>query len=317
MAGRRLLPFLVLAVGVLAAASSSILIKLAQNLGMSSVNIAAGRMAFAALILLPFALSQGRADIRQLKRREIRLGLIAGAFLAIHFVAWFSSLEYTSVASSVALVTTNPLWVALASVLFFREKLSPLTIIGLALTVSGSLLITLSDSSGGFGKNPLFGDALALLGAVAVSVYFLIGRELRRRLNTLPYISLVYTSAAAMLLLIATVSELLRGGNLGAIVAVPALGWLLLLGLAIGPQLLGHTSFNWALRYLSATFVAVAILGEPIGSALLALFFFNERFQLLQLAGFAVLLVGIAVAARAESSAPKTVAPPVAIVQAE
>lgn len=300
MRARGMLPFVVLALGVLAAASSSIMIRLAQNLGLGSTTISAGRLTLAALILLPFALTQGRSEIRQLSSRQVRLGLIAGTFLALHFIAWISSLQYTSVASSVALVTTNPLWVALASVLFFREKLSLATIGGVVLTMTGSLLIALSDGSGGDASNALFGDALALLGAVAVSVYFLLGRELRKSVNTLPYIWLVYSSAAVLLLMIAIATELVQGGNISTLLDIPPVGWLLLLGLALGPQLLGHTSFNWALRYLSATFIAVAILGEPIGSALLALFMFDETFQPLQLAGFAILLIGIAVAAAAE-----------------
>lgn len=298
--GTRAMPFLVLAAGVLAAASSSIMIRLAQGLGLSSTTISAGRVVFAALILLPLALTRARADIRNLQAHEIRLGLIAGVFLAIHFVAWISSLEYTSVASSVALVTTNPLWVALATVLVFRERLSRLTVIGVLMTVGGSVLIALSDSGGGAGRNALFGDLLALLGAMAVSVYFLIGREMRRTMTLLPYIWLVYSSAAMVLLLIALVATVARGEGLASLVALPPAAWALLLGLAIGPQLLGHTSFNWALRYLSATFVAVAILGEPIGSALLALVFFNEQFRGLQLIGFGVLLAGIVVAASAE-----------------
>lgn len=298
--GTRAMPFLVLAAGVLAAASSSIMIRLAQGLGLSSTTISAGRVVFAALILLPLALTRARADIRNLQAHEIRLGLIAGVFLAIHFVAWISSLEYTSVASSVALVTTNPLWVALATVLVFRERLSRLTVIGVLMTVGGSVLIALSDSGGGAGRNALFGDLLALLGAMAVSVYFLIGREMRRTMTLLPYIWLVYSSAAVVLLLIALVATVARGEGLASLVALPPAAWALLLGLAIGPQLLGHTSFNWALRYLSATFVAVAILGEPIGSALLALVFFNEQFRGLQLIGFGVLLAGIVVAASAE-----------------
>ena len=301
----RALPFLVLAAGVLAAASSSIMIRLAQGLGLSSTTISAGRVVFAALILLPLALTRARADIRQLKGREIRLGLIAGVFLAIHFVAWISSLEYTSVASSVALVTTNPLWVALATVFVFRERLSRLTVVGVLMTVGGSVLIALSDSGGGAGRNALFGDLLALLGAMAVSVYFLIGREMRRTMTLLPYIWLVYSSAAVVLLLIAIVASLARGNGIASLVALPPAAWALLLGLAIGPQLLGHTSFNWALRYLSATFVAVAILGEPIGSALLALVFFNEQFRELQLIGFGVLLIGIVVARKRRAPNPE------------
>jgi drug/metabolite transporter (DMT)-like permease len=214
-------------------------------------------------------------------------------------------------------VATNPLWVALATLLLFRERLSGATWLGLALTVGGATLIALSDGRGENGANALFGNMLALLGAVAGSAYFLIGRTLRRRLSTLAYIWLVYSVAAFVLLAVALAvgwggghgGAALQGlgggdGRVGqggaALLGIPVMGYVLMLGLAIGPQLLGHTSFNWALRYLSATFVALAILGEPIGSALLALIFFNESFEPLQLVGFLLLLVGIAVAARAE-----------------
>lgn len=304
MPARSFVPFLVLAAGVLAVASSSVLIRLAQQLTIPSTTISAGRLGLAALILLPLALTKSRGEIRALTGRQIGLGLVAGFFLAIHFLAWISSLEYTSVASSVALVATNPLWVGLASVVFFRERLSGPMITGVMLTVTGSALIALSDSGGSAATNALFGDTLAVVGAIAVSAYLLIGRDLRRGMNILLYIWLVYSSAAVLLVIIAIAAEYARGGSIATVFALPSVGWLLLLGLAVGPQLLGHTSFNWALRYISATFIAVAVLGEPICSALLAFVFFREGFQPIQLAGFAALLFGIAVAARAERSAP-------------
>lgn len=300
MPARSIVPFVVLVAGVLAVSLSSLFIRYSQQLGIPPTTIAAGRLGFAAVMLLPFALTQARASIRSLRWREIRLGLVAGVFLALHFLSWITSLEYTSVASSVALVSTNPLWVAIASVVFFRERLSAPTIAGVALTICGSALIALSDSNSPAAANVLFGDILALVGAITVSVYFLIGRELRRTLTTLPYIWLVYSSAALILAVVAVAGEYSRGGGIASLVALPTQGWLLLLGLAIGPQLLGHTSFNWALRYLSATFVAVAILGEPIGSAILALVFLHEGFAPIQLLGFAVLLLGIIVAAQTE-----------------
>jgi drug/metabolite transporter (DMT)-like permease len=289
--------------GVFATASASIMIRLAQSLGMSSTTIAAGRLLVAAIILLPIMLWRARAEVRALGRSDVLLGVVSGVFLAFHFVFWISSLEYTSVASSVALVATNPLWVGLFGLLVLRERLTQFMVIGILLTFGGSLLISLSDGSGAHASNALLGDGLALLGALAGSAYFLIGRELRRRLSTLTYIWLVYSSAALVLLAIA----LARGWGAApasfgqpAVFGYPLTAYLLLLGLALGPQLLGHTSFNWALRYLSATFVAVAILGEPIGSALLALILFREGFALWQFLGFVLLLGGIVVAARAE-----------------
>jgi drug/metabolite transporter (DMT)-like permease len=312
------IPYLVLSGGVLVAASSSIMIRLAQQLGMSSPLIAAGRLSFAALILLPLAVAYAGAELRALRRRDLLLGLAAGAFLAVHFSAWILSLEYTSVASSAALVATNPFWIALASLLLFRERLAPATWIGVIVTIAGSAIIGISDGGGADGANALLGDGLALLGALAMSSYLLVGRSLRRRLSTLAYIWLVYTSAAVILVVVALVAG--RGSHPNELAGFPPVAYLLLLGLAIGPQLLGHTSFNWSLRHLSATFVAVAGLGEPIGSALLALLIFGQQFKQMQLLGFVILLIGIVVAARGEQRAAgraETVGEPEATVISE
>ena len=300
MRGPSLTHYLVLLGGVVVVASASIMIRLAQQSGMPSAVIAAGRLGFAALILLPIALVRVGSELRALSRRDVALGIVSGAGLAIHFIAWISSLEYTSVASSVALVTTNPLWVGLAALLLFRERLSALMLLGVMLTIGGSALIGWSDGSGAGAKDALLGDALALVGALAASGYFLLGRALRRRLSILAYIWLVYTSAAIFLVIVALVAQSAGASGQPSPFSYPAVAYALLLGLALGPQLLGHTAFNWALRYLSATFVAVAVLGEPIGAALLALLIFGEPFAPLQLVGFALLLTGIVVAARAE-----------------
>jgi drug/metabolite transporter (DMT)-like permease len=276
------------------------MIRTAQELGMSSAAIAVGRLGIAALLLLPLALARGAwPELRRLRGRDVLLGIGSGAFLAIHFSAWILSLEYTSVASSVALVATNPLWIALASTLLLGERPAALTWLGIALTVAGSAIIGFSDGSGANARNALLGDALALLGALALTAYMLIGRSLQRRLSTLAYIWLVYSSAAGIL----AIAALTTGTGAAEGPDYPLAAYLLLLGLAIGPQLLGHTAFNWSLRHLSATFVAVAILGEPIGSALLALVLLGQRFVSLQLAGFVVLLAGIVVAARGERGA--------------
>jgi drug/metabolite transporter (DMT)-like permease len=298
-----LAPYLVLLGGVGAVASAAIMIRLLQRppIGMPAPLIAAGRLGFAALILLPIALLRVRPELRALGKRDMLLGIGAGALLALHFDAWIASLEYTSVASSVALVSTNPLWVAVLSLLLFGERPAPLTLLGVLLAVAGSTLIGFSDSGGAGAHNALLGDGLALVGALAVSGYFLIGRELRRRLSLLAYVGLVYTSAAIILLGLAlVVAGVWSGGAAQVLSGYPPVAYALLLGLAIGPQLLGHSAFNWALRYLSATFITVALLGEPIGSALLALLIFGEWFAPLQFAGFVLLLAGIVVAARGE-----------------
>ena len=294
MPHRSSLPYLVLLGGVMMASTAAILIVLLKNAGVPLLSVAAGRITLAALILTPIAWGRHAGEIRRTGRRDLGLALLGGTFLAVHFAAWISSLGLTSVASSTALVTTNPVFVALVSFVLWGERIGRRAMAGIALTVLGSALIALSDQSAGRGSHPLLGDALALIGAVCATGYFLIGRELRRRLHILPYIWLVYsTSAVVLLVWITLAGQSLLGFS-------PEV-YLLLLALAVGPQLLGHTAFNWSIKYLSATFVAVAILGEPIGSSLLALLLLpNQELQGLQLVGEIVLLIGIAVATLAE-----------------
>jgi len=291
---RSIFPYLILLGGVSIASTAAIMITLAQDAGAPPLTIAAGRIAFAALILTPIAWGRAAGDIRSIGRRDIGLALLSGAFLAVHFASWISSLAYTSVASSTALVTTNPVFVALVSFLFWGERINRRAMFGIVLTLLGSLLIALSDQSGGSGTNPLLGDLLALIGALCVTGYFLIGRELRRHMAILPYIWLVYSSAAVILLAWMTaVGQSLFG--------LSPFVYLLLIGLAVGPQLLGHTSFNWSIKYLSATLVTVAILAEPIGSSVLALLLLpNQQLQTLQVLGGLLLLAGIAMATLAE-----------------
>ncbi|NTV65791.1 MAG: DMT family transporter, partial [Oscillochloris sp.] len=293
---RSVLPYVILFVGVLIASTSSILITGALNLSIAPLTVAAGRIVLASLILTPIAWGWKGAELRQVSRRDLGLAALAGISLAIHFASWTSSLAYTSVASSTALVTTNPVFVSLATWLILRERMGWGSWLGVLITVAGSALIALSDSSGG-GSNPLLGDGLALFGAITVTGYLLLGRSLRTRISLLPYIWLVYTTCALVLLVVIA----LTGQSL---LGLPPLGYLLILGLALGPQLLSHTSFNWALKYLSPTLVAVSILGEPIGSTILAVLIFKQELRPLQMAGGAVLLIGIAVATLAESRRP-------------
>ncbi len=297
----RRLSFTVLAGAVAVVSTASILIRLAQAEGASSLTIAAVRLGLAAAILAPFAWLKAGREIMRLGRRELGLCLLSGLFLAIHFGTWISSLEYTSVASSAALVTTNPLWVGLASAVLLRERPAPAALAGIALTVAGSVLIFAADFGGSetTATNPLLGNALALVGAISASGYLLVGRALRARISLTAYVWLAYM-VAAMLLGAAVAAS----GTALAALSGPAWGFMALL--AIGPQLAGHTAFNWAVRRLTATFVAIAILGEPVGAAILAWFFFEEGFTMLQLIGFVLLLAGIFGAARGEKvSAPE------------
>jgi drug/metabolite transporter (DMT)-like permease len=282
----------VLAAGVLVVSTASILIRWLQADGVPSLSIAAWRLAFAALILAPVVLVHRRDELARLARRDWGLAVASGAFLAAHFATWILSLEYTSVASSVALVTTNPIWIGIASWLLFRERLGAVMVVAIALAIAGSAVIFLTDSAAGPERTPLLGNVLAVIGSLTVCGYLLIGRRLRRGMSLLAYVGVVYAAAAVCLVLFAVAA----GAPLGGF--APA-SWLMLLALAIGPQLLGHSSFNWALKYLSATLIALAILGEPVGSTVLAWLALDEPVGPLKLAGMALLLFGIFIAAKA------------------
>jgi len=274
-----------LAVGVISTAS--ILIKLADA---PAIIIAAYRLGIAGLFVVPVALLRRAPELRALPGRDWLLGLLSGTFLALHFLVWISSLQHTSVASSVVLVATNPIFVGLGAVFILRERLAPLLVLGILLSVLGALLIGSDDIR--LGSKAIYGDLLALLGAVMHSGYLLIGQSLRQRVDLLTYIALVYGMAALVLILSATASET-------AFIGYSTWTYLMMVLLALGPQLLGHSSYNWALKYVPAAVVAVVILGEPIGATILAYFILGETLSWLKGFGAVLVLAGIYLAVRA------------------
>lgn len=290
----RWLPFLVLGIGLTAVSFGAILARVAQGAGLPSLAIAALRLGLAALVVTPFALWSSRRVLLALDRRQIGLTLGAGFFLALHFATWISSLEYTSVASSTALVTTNLLWIGIASFLLFGDRPNRLMLVGIVVSLAGSLLIFWSDNQHATGgSNPLLGNLLALVGSWCFSGYLLLGRRLRAEMPLPAYIWLAYGTAALFLLLACCGAGVPLSGYGGA-------AYLAALGMALGPQLLGHTAYNWSLKHVSPTFVAVVTLGEPVGSAAMAWLFFGEAFAPLQATGFILLLTGIYLAAKGE-----------------
>lgn len=314
-----MLPYLVLLAGVVMVANSSILVRLAQGEDAPSLVIAAWRMTITMLVLTPVAWARKGAELRSLNRRSVLWALASGLFLAAHLACWIASLAYTSVASSTALVCTYPLWVALIGSFLLGEHLSRSTLLGLGSALAGALLVTFTEGGvitldpagpvmvhfnwdrliapAGKADTALPGNFLALAGGVTGAGYFLVGRSLRQTLSNLTYIWLVYGSAMVFLLVLVMVARQPMGGYSGRMYL-----WVILI--ALGPQLLGHSAFNWALAHLSATFVVLSILGEPIGSAILAYLIFGEAFAPLQLAGFVLLLVGIGLGVMGEQRRP-------------
>ncbi len=287
----------VLAGGVLIVSTASILIRWAQAEGVPSLAIAAWRLTLASLVLLPLVWIKAGVEVRAVPRGRLMLAAASGVFLALHFASWIASLQYTSVASSVALVTTNPIWIALFSVLVLRERMPALRITAVALALAGSGVILWADTgvTTTSAPQPALGNTLALIGSLTVCGYLLIGQKLRAGMSLLAYIGLVYGGAAVCLMAAALLSGTVLWGY-------SVLAWGCLAGMALGPQLLGHSAFNYALKHLTPTTIALTVLGEPVGSAVLAWLLFGEAIGMAKLAGMALLLGGIFLAARTESS---------------
>jgi len=291
---------------ILAVSTSSVFIRFAQEDAPSLV-IAALRLTFAALILAPIAVTRHREELSSLTRRDLSLGLVSGLFLAVHFGTWISSLEFTTVASSVVFVSTGPLWVALLSPVLLNERLRRAALLGLGLAFLGGAIVGLSDAcvwSHGLQcpdlervmqGRAMWGNFLALVGAWAVSGYLIIGRKLRTKVSLIPYIFVVYGMAA-----IALVGGMFMAGETPFGHPIQAYFWIFLL--AAFPQLIGHSTYNWALRFIPASLVAITTLVEPVGSAILAYFILRETPTSGVLFGGALILSGIYVASRASHS---------------
>ncbi len=283
-------PFFALVVGVFAVSTGAIFARLAGE--APSLVIAAYRVGLAALVLLPIAWFTARRELMQLSLADLGLAGVSGLFLALHFATWISSLEYTSVANSVVLVNTNPLWVGILTPFITHERLGRTAVLSILVSVVGGVIIGYGDFDTG-GK-ALLGDALALAGSICAAFYLLIGRRLRQKLSLTPYIMLCYGSAAVILW---TMVLVLRLPVTGFSTNTMAAFW----AMALIPQLIGHTSYNWSLRWFSAGTIAVSLLGEPICSTIMAYFLFNEGLTVFKILGGGLILFAIYLASRGEA----------------
>jgi drug/metabolite transporter (DMT)-like permease len=285
-----------LGAGIVAISFGSVLARLAQA---PAPTVAALRMIFSSLILLPFVLASARtrAELAGVSRADLRLLALSGLFLALHFYLWISSLSFTGITSSVVFVTTNPLWVALYTIVFRKKRISRVFWLGLGISILGGAIIGGRDAFAGGSRWQ--GDILALGGAVAIAGYFLVGSRLRGRLSLIAYVFPVYTCAAVILSIAATAS--------GA--SLTGYGWEsygACFVMALVCQILGHSIFNWALKYLEATVVTIAALGEPVGASILALIVLRERAVPAEIVGGAAILAGIFLVLRFSPEASET-----------
>ena len=283
-------PSLALISGVLAVSTGAIFARLAEA---PALVIAAYRVGLASLILAPVAWWKVRDEIMGLEVREYVLAMMSGFFLALHFTTWISSLMYTSVANSVVLVNTNPLWVGILAPVISKDRLSRMTKIGIVISVIGGVIIGAGDFAAS--GQALWGDFLALLGSICAAVYLLLGRSLRRRLSLLAYVIICYGSAAIILwALVIALGLQVVGFSSGTYAAFA--------GMALISQTIGHTSYNWALKWFSASLIAVSLLGEPIGATILAYIIFDETLTWTKFVGGSLILAAIYLAARGEKT---------------
>lgn len=275
-------PKLALIISIIAVSTASILIKMSDA---SSLAIAAYRLIFATAILFPFFLkSKGRRQIRESSIRDT-LSLIAiGIVLALHFASWITSLSFTSVSSSVLFVHVDPIFVAAVSHFLFKERITKGILLGIALAFIGATTIAFGDAS--IGESNLYGDFLALVGAIMLGIYILSGRRIRQKLDLISYVTPVYGTSAIILVLGCLVSRT-------KLISYPLREYLLFLSIAIVPMIFGHTVYNWALKYVEAPVVSISLLGEPVGATILAYLILGEAPSTLSLMGGIITLFGI------------------------
>ena len=281
--------YLVLLIGIISVSLSSILIKLTYD--VPAIIISSYRLIIASLILVSYAKFK-KIGVKTKTGRDLMIATVSGLFLSIHFITWIASIKYTSIASSVTLVSTSPVFVIIISFLLFREKPTAITLIATVVAILGTALIAYTDKNiapNSQYPNPLFGDFLAILGAFAVSIYFISGSHLRKYMQTFQYITLVYSSAAIFTTAFALLSSKPFFGY-------RTVSYVYMVLMAVIPQLFGHTSFNWALKHLKASAVAISTLGEPIGATILAYIFFHQTVSQLKLLGMVMVIFSIAVA---------------------
>ena len=282
---RKTFSYIVLTFGVLALSTSAIFVK--ESDAPSSVT-AFYRLFFTTLVLLPCVVfsSERRSELKKLSIRQYILSISAGILLGIHYILWFESLNYTSVASSTVLVTLQPLFTILDSFLFLRERQSRLGMLGCGIALAGSFFIGYGDFQ--TGMNTLIGDFMAIVAAAIISLYFFIGQSVRQNTSATVYSVVCFGSSSLFLASYTLIKH-------HPFVGYDTGTWISLIGIALISTVLGQFVFNLLLKWLPATSISMSILGEPVGTCILAWFILGERITLRQGAGMLLILSGLAV----------------------
>ena len=283
--------------GVSAVSTSAPLIRYAAAPAFA---IAFWRNAMATGLMVPYALATARDELRGLTPRERRLALLSGLLLALHFATWIPSLSFTSVASSTALVATQPVWAALIA-RWQGDRVPALGWAGIWVSVAGAALLTGIDVS--FSARALTGDLLALVGGMFAAAYVTVGAEVRRTVTTTVYTTVCYATTAALLLLLLVVTRT-------PVLGYDARTWVALVALTVAAQLLGHSVFNRVLKTTSPTVVSIAILFEIVGATVLAAVFLDETPRLLALPAALLIVAGVVAVIKAGERRPSVAAVP-------
>lgn len=274
-------PYIPIIIGVFSVALSAIFVKMTSA---DSGVTAFYRMLFSIIIMSPVFFMKYTHELKKLSKRDWIFTSIAGIFLAFHFILWFESLNYTSVASSTVLVTLQPLFAFAGTYFFFKERISIKTLIAGGIAIAGSVLIGYGDFK--VSGSALYGDILALIACALITAYLLFGQDVRKRLSLMTYTFVVYSVSSITLFFYI----IIKGESFGP---YPASEWMWFLLLAIIPNLFGHTLFNWAVKWVSTNVISIAILFEPVGAAILAYFILGELLTTSQIIGGTVVLTGI------------------------
>ena len=290
--GAPLRVWLVLAAGLATLGASAILIRLAGVNGATDPRtLVLWRLVFTVGILLPVGLrAEARASLGAASRRDLALVAAAGVLLGLHFQGWFASLAFTSVASATVLVTMSPLFIAVLGVAFLRERPRRATWLAIVVGIVGAAMIALGDAGDEAFPRAALGNALAFGAALCISVYLLLGRSVRQRLEWGAFFLPINVGALAVALVAAL------GAGVPLAVDLPTLG--LCLAMALGPGLLGHGALSYAVRFIPAATVGLLTLAEPMLSALLAWGLFREVPSPLAAAGMVVVLASLAAVLR-------------------
>lgn len=277
----------VIPVAMISVSFAAVLIRLSYA---HPFTIAFYRMFFASLILLPFMFFR-RDEIKSISKTDWKILVTTGLLLSLHFAAWITSLRYTSVVSSVVLVTSHPLVVTWVSGWYLGERSGKRVYLAIILSMAGILIMAVSNYQ--VEDWSPYGDILAFVGMLAVAGYLIIGRRMRRTMSTITYSFFVYALSSIILFVMALIF-------VGDLLTLPPREYLIFFSLALVPTIFGHTLYNWALRYVSARLVSVSLLSEPIGASLLAVVILNEIPPIFTVIGGAITLVGVFICARSE-----------------